>query len=70
MKYKIDKFPRTERSFEEECLKLIEKIKKNGTSLVVYNEELGVIGIGKVKVDNEYKGVNVRTIHIKETREK
>lgn len=67
MNYKINKFSRTERNFEDKCLVLIEKIKENGTSLVVYNEKLGLIIIGKVKVDNEYKGTKVRTIKIEET---
>lgn len=49
MNYKINMSSRTERNFEDKCLVLIEKIKENGTSLVVYNEKLGLIIIGKVE---------------------
>lgn len=49
MSYKINMSSRTERNFEDNCLVLIEKIKENGTSIVVYNEKLGLIIIGKAE---------------------
>lgn len=49
MNYKINMSSRTERNFEDRCLVLIEKFKENGTSLVVYNEKLGLIIISKVE---------------------